>query len=302
MNDTHTNHNTEHMKTPRTDEFGYQILPRKSDGSTDWRKGLEHWGAFARQLERELSAVTKSLLSANAELIETKSRCLAAISERDRLQKILCGANGEVATLRAKLKESEHQVACVNKYAPGLISVAISIESVTAERDAWKASHDNQVNLRRTLMDRPDLGDRAKRMQELLAERDAARADAAAMREAIVYYLESPANDSDPRSIKALNALKDVAETNNPGAPLLAELAQLREKVKDLHASLNQDPDALDFFNLIEERIRLRDRNTKLLALVEEIRDIPFDENGTSEMRRVLTAKAGLAQLKGEQP
>ena len=32
----------------------------------------------------------------------------------------------------------------------------------------WKNSHDNQVNLRRTLMDRPDLGDRARRIAELL--------------------------------------------------------------------------------------------------------------------------------------
>jgi hypothetical protein len=38
------------------------------------------------------------------------------------------------------------------------------------DRDHWKASHDNQVKLKRILMDRPDLQDRASRMQALLSE------------------------------------------------------------------------------------------------------------------------------------
>jgi hypothetical protein len=35
------------------------------------------------------------------------------------------------------------------------------------ERDKWKAAHDNQVNLRRMLMDRPDLKDRAELVSQI---------------------------------------------------------------------------------------------------------------------------------------
>ena len=36
----------------------------------------------------------------------------------------------------------------------------------------WKANHDNQVSLKAMLMDRPDLGDRASRIAELIRERN----------------------------------------------------------------------------------------------------------------------------------
>jgi len=36
----------------------------------------------------------------------------------------------------------------------------------------WKANHDNQVALKAMLMERPDLGDRAARIAELIRERD----------------------------------------------------------------------------------------------------------------------------------
>jgi hypothetical protein len=39
----------------------------------------------------------------------------------------------------------------------------------------WKANHDNQVALKAMLMERPDLGDRASRIAELIRERDEAR-------------------------------------------------------------------------------------------------------------------------------
>jgi len=54
--------------------------------------------------------------------------------------------------------------------------IQLAINSATAklreERDAWKASHDNQVNLRRALMDRPDLKERANLVSALAEERD----------------------------------------------------------------------------------------------------------------------------------
>ena len=59
------------------------------------------------------------------------------------------------------------------------------IDTIVAERDMWKAHYDNQVTLRRILMDRPDLGDRAKRMTELIAENDRLQATVEKLREAI---------------------------------------------------------------------------------------------------------------------
>lgn len=44
-----------------------------------------------------------------------------------------------------------------------------------AERDHWKANHDNAVAIKAAVLDRPDLGDRAKRVQELIAENTALR-------------------------------------------------------------------------------------------------------------------------------
>jgi len=42
------------------------------------------------------------------------------------------------------------------------------------QRDEWKANHDNQVAINRILRDRPDIGDRAKLVDELIQQRDQA--------------------------------------------------------------------------------------------------------------------------------
>ncbi len=44
------------------------------------------------------------------------------------------------------------------------------VKKLTRDRDAWKASHDNQVKLRRALLDRPDLKERAALVQKLADE------------------------------------------------------------------------------------------------------------------------------------
>ena len=41
------------------------------------------------------------------------------------------------------------------------------IDQLSKERDEWKANHDNQVKIKRTLTDRPDLQERAHLVQEL---------------------------------------------------------------------------------------------------------------------------------------
>ena len=53
------------------------------------------------------------------------------------------------------------------------------------ERDSWKAAHDNQVELKRIISDRPDLKERAKLVAELIKERDGWREAAYSLGEAI---------------------------------------------------------------------------------------------------------------------
>lgn len=55
-----------------------------------------------------------------------------------------------------------------------LRSIAARLEQLTAERDHWKANHDEAVRVKRTLLDRPDLAERATLVQELIRERDEA--------------------------------------------------------------------------------------------------------------------------------
>jgi hypothetical protein len=45
-------------------------------------------------------------------------------------------------------------------------------QTAIAERDKWKASHDNQVELNRLLRDRPDLKERAALVHKLITQRD----------------------------------------------------------------------------------------------------------------------------------
>ena len=48
-------------------------------------------------------------------------------------------------------------------------------QKLELERDKWKAAHDNQVNLKRMLMNRPDLKERSVMIEKLIAERDKAK-------------------------------------------------------------------------------------------------------------------------------
>ena len=63
----------------------------------------------------------------------------------------------------------------------------LSLELVAAKAEAvkWKASHDNQVALKRMLMDRPDLKDRAASMQLMQAEIGALKAEVAVLTQVI---------------------------------------------------------------------------------------------------------------------
>lgn len=84
------------------------------------------------------------------------------------------------------------------------------------ERDKWKASHDNQVNLRRALMDRPDLKERAFLVQGLATERDALKAKLEAL----------TAENATFR-----NAQKACEDCD---APTVAEVKELRAKLNSI--------------------------------------------------------------------
>lgn len=56
---------------------------------------------------------------------------------------------------------------CDDEYVP--IEFARKLE---IQRDKWKANHDNQVTINRLLRDRPDMGERAKLVDELIQQRD----------------------------------------------------------------------------------------------------------------------------------
>ena len=58
------------------------------------------------------------------------------------------------------------------------------------EAAMWKANHDNQVKLKAALMDRPDLGDRARKVVSLAKERDEAREIAKELRDALEQVMQ----------------------------------------------------------------------------------------------------------------
>jgi len=53
------------------------------------------------------------------------------------------------------------------------------------ECNSWKAAHDNQVELKRIISDRPDLKERAKLVADLIEERDSWREAAYALKQSI---------------------------------------------------------------------------------------------------------------------
>ena len=52
-----------------------------------------------------------------------------------------------------------------------------AITSLEKETKKWKDNHDNQVKLKSILIQRPDLGDRAERIQKLINENSALKAE-----------------------------------------------------------------------------------------------------------------------------
>jgi hypothetical protein len=86
------------------------------------------------------------------------------------------------------------------------------IESLKAEAAMWKANHDNQVKLKSLLINRPDLGDRAPRIQKLLDENAKLRAGIAEAYKIIdVLYMDALDNhkESWPRAQEWMEEWKE---------------------------------------------------------------------------------------------
>jgi seryl-tRNA synthetase len=139
-------------ETPRTDE---QTIRAWMD--------LQNMTTFARQLERELNALT-------SERNNLDSSLTAAISSSNARHFESMEHEAKSKQLERELNEAREDAANQRR----LADMALAHRDVIiAERDKWKANHDNQVVINRTLRDRPDLGERAKLVDALTKQRDA---------------------------------------------------------------------------------------------------------------------------------
>jgi hypothetical protein len=136
------------MNTPRTDTAARHI-----DGMMgDWVPCY-----VSEELERELQEANDYA----DRLVEHKDMvCLPADLKNLR------EANAHFAAENEALKKQRDEA--VNNYETAQLR---SIR-VGEQRDKWKASHDNQVELNRLLRDRPDLKERAALVDKLITQRD----------------------------------------------------------------------------------------------------------------------------------
>jgi chorismate mutase len=116
--------------TPETDKHEFPCMTWPSQDHP-----MVVRAAFARKLERELTAVTK---------------------QRDDLQMQL---------------DSSCNAEELRQFRDELTAVTEQRDKTREESAMWKAYHDNQVALKSMLIERPDLGDRASRIAELISER-----------------------------------------------------------------------------------------------------------------------------------
>lgn len=92
------------------------------------------------------------------------------------------GTAEQMIAIETMSKHIRNLVQSRNDYAKNYYRTDVARLEAIRERDAWKASHDNQVTLRRMLTDRPDLADRAASIQALIEDRDALRAEVEALK------------------------------------------------------------------------------------------------------------------------
>lgn len=141
------------------------------------------------------------------------------------------------------------------------------MESLEAERDKWKANHDNQVKLRQTLMDRADLGDRARRMEALIQERDFFIEKNTALCQQLVYSesITHPEGKPNFQQGGLLHEAQDVVTA--------AECEGYVQRIDDLLQQLKETQVIKNALSDRAEKIRcaLVDRENEVKALRQQL-------------------------------
>jgi len=145
----------------------------------------DHWKAnHDNQVKPKAAIADRPNLGGRAkrvtELVAEVDQCRVL---NDLYEKQILETNCEIARLFDSLFPSSWYMSLVRE-ANNQANVAFDwirahseIERLKAERDHWKANHDHQVKLKAAIADRPDLGDRAKRVAELVAEVERLKAE-----------------------------------------------------------------------------------------------------------------------------
>jgi len=133
--------------------------------------------AHSRQLERELAEAQKQRDTLADALEKAKIAEMQLENADINLEQCRLNFVGRIKKLEQELKEALTAITQSKEANAGLMRACDKLESelaeVTKQRDEWKANHDNQVAINRTLRDRPDLGERAKLVDALTKQRDA---------------------------------------------------------------------------------------------------------------------------------
>jgi hypothetical protein len=149
----------EPTKTPETD--AHQLKPEMAYDRL--------WSDFARKLERERDEARNALRLA-------ESAAVAAFNERDILTRENERLHAHLDELTAPTIHScgdhcqrpncvrRREMTARREYSQNL---ARERDKALAEAAHWKANHDNQVAIKSAIIQRPDLGDRAQRIEAM---------------------------------------------------------------------------------------------------------------------------------------
>ena len=115
--------------------------------------------------QNNMKTETTQLLNSALEILENARLAEEYKQEVEKLTTENANLRQEVVNFKFICDTNE---ACINNQYE-------LIKEISDERDHWKANHDNQVALKQTLSQRPDLKDRSAKMNELMDKLDIAR-------------------------------------------------------------------------------------------------------------------------------
>jgi tetratricopeptide (TPR) repeat protein len=244
------------------------------------------WPEFARKLERERDDLQKAVNGlcehigvnpANTTLLAVE--VLKIERERNEARELLASekitrnhiikrsveVERERDEARERIERQKLEIVRLNgatSHAGGTpLKIALR-ECDEAKKQAamWKANHDNQVSLKAMLMDRPDLGDRAYRIAELIRERDEARKDLQEIKE---YGTEeiNAAVDLRQKLAQALLDLDNMQDQRDLAMKVIKrlerELAEAQNQLSQIHRWIERNHadgfiDSLTFLQNLE--------------------------------------------------